>query len=129
MQSQRSVDPVQSPATPSRRGFLKASAAVAGAVAIGPLVLRGAANSTAANAKLNLAVVGCGGQGRGDMKGLISNGVRLVALCDTDAGMIDQARADAGKQGEGAKAYADYRRLLDDAATFDAVLIATPDHW
>jgi predicted dehydrogenase len=130
MQSQRSVDPVQSSATPSRRGFLKASAAVAGAAAaIGPLVLRGAAPSTAANAKLNLAVVGCGGQGRGDMKGMLSNGARLVALCDTDAGMIDQARADAGKQGEGAKAYADYRKLLDDAAAFDAVLIATPDHW
>src|SRR5438874_8978742 len=130
MQSQRSVDKVQSSATPSRRGFLKASAAVAGAAAgMGPLILRGAANSTAANSKLNLAVVGCGGQGRGDMKGLLSNGVRLVALCDTDAGMIDQARADAGTQGPDAKAYADYRKLLDDAATFDAVLIATPDHW
>src|SRR6266550_2909941 len=117
MQSQRSVDPVQSSAMPSRRGFLKASAAVTGAAAaMGPLVLRGAAPSTAANSKLNLAVVGCGGQGRGDMKGLLSNGVRLVALCDTDAGMIDQARADAGTQGPDAKAYADYRKLLDDAA-------------
>src|SRR4051812_13713805 len=129
MQSQRSIGPVQSSATPSRRTFLKTSAAAVGAAAIGPIVLGAAASSTAANSKLNLAVVGCGGQGRGDMKGLISSGAHLVALCDTDAGMIDAARNDAGKQGEGAKAYADYRKLLDDSASFDAVLIATPDHW
>src|SRR3954467_1731240 len=128
MQSQRSVDSVHSSATASRRRFLKASA-VAGATIFAPTILRGAVASTAANSKLNLAVVGCGGQGGGDMKGLISSGAHLVALCDTDAGMIDQARADAGKQGPDAKAYADYRKLLDDAASFDAVLIATPDHW
>ena len=28
-----------------------------------------------------------------------------------------------------AKAYEDYRKLLDNAASYDAVLIATPDHW
>jgi predicted dehydrogenase len=129
MQSQRSVDPVQSSVTPSRRRFLKASAAIATSAALAPTILRGAASSTAANSKLNLAVIGCGGQGRGDMKGLISNGAHLVALCDTDAGMIDQARGDAAKQGPDAKAYSDYRKLLDDSATIDAVLIATPDHW
>jgi predicted dehydrogenase len=129
MQSQGSVDSAVSSFKPSRRCFIKASAALAASTASVPLVLRGAVDSTAANTKLNLAVVGCGGQGRGDMKGMLGNGARVVALCDTDAGMIDQARADAGKQGEGAKAYADYRKLLDDADTFDAVLIATPDHW
>src|SRR3954454_7589818 len=129
MQSQRNVNPIQSSATPSRRGFLKASAAVAGGMGVGPMILRGAPASTAAISKINLAVVGCGGQGRGDMKGLIGNGARLVALCDTDEGMIDEARADAGKQGPDAKAFGDYRRLLDEAESFDAVLIATPDHW
>src|SRR3954467_7630829 len=129
MQSQRNVNPIQSSATPSRRGFLKASAAAPGGVGVGPMILRGAPASTSANSKIDLAVVGCGGQGRGDMKGLIGNGARLVALCDTDEKMIDEARKDAGKQGEGAKAYADYRKLLDEAEAFDAVLIATPDHW
>ena len=28
-----------------------------------------------------------------------------------------------------AKSYGDYRKLLDDAAAFDAVVIGTPDHW
>ena len=119
----------------SRRSFLKISAATLGAAAFGrPLILSGAeAGSTAANNKLNLAVVGCGGQGRGVMRGLLAGGANLVALCDPDQGMIDKARADALKSGgeasKDAKAYEDYRRLLDNASSFEAVLVATPDHW
>ena len=126
------------PARPSRRNFLAASAASAaavGAATLGhPLVLLGAKrSSTAANSKLNLAVVGCGGQGRGDMRGMLSCGANLVALCDPDAEQIERARADAlhqgGKATKSAIAYEDYRKLLDNPASFDAVLIATPDHW
>jgi predicted dehydrogenase len=119
----------------SRRSFLKISAAALGAAAFGrPLILSGAeAGATAANSKLNLALVGCGGQGRGVMRGLLSRGAHLAALCDPDQEMIDKARADALKSGgeaaKDAKAYEDYRRLLDNAPTFDAVLVATPDHW
>ena len=81
----------------SRRGFLQVSAAALGAAAFGrPLILLGGeAGSTAANSKLNLAVVGCGGQGRGVMRGLLSRGANLTALCDPDAGQIDGGRADA----------------------------------
>ena len=116
----------------SRRCFLKTSAVgVSATVLVGPLVLRGRAASTAANRKVNLALLGCGGQGRGDLGGMLSTGeVNLVALCDPDAAQLAKARVQtAGRGGETAKAYEDYRRLLDDAATIDAVLIATPDHW
>ena len=119
----------------SRRSFLKVSTAALGAAAFGrPLILSGGeAGSTVANSKLNLALVGCGGQGRGVMRGLLSHGANLVALCDPDQEMIDKARADALKSGgeatKDAKAYEDYRRLLDNAASFDAVLVGTPDHW
>ncbi len=114
----------------SRRGFLKVStAAVAAAAAARPTILRGAADSTAANSKLRLALVGCGGQGRGVMRGLLGAGAQLVALCDPDAAQIDRGRKDAGDQGKDAKPYEDYRKLLDDAGKFDAVLIGTPDHW
>jgi predicted dehydrogenase len=107
---------------------------MAGAAFARPLILSGAqTGSTAANDQLNLAVVGCGGQGRGVMRGLLSSGAKLVALCDPDQEMINKARTDAARSNEGdsknAKAYEDYRRLLDDAASFDAVLVATPDHW
>lgn len=119
----------------SRRSFLKTSAAALGVAALSrPLILLGAgADSTAANSKMNLALVGCGGQGRGVMRSLLPHGVNLVALCDPDPAMIEKARADALKPGgeatKDAKTYEDYRRLLDDAARFDAVLIGTPDHW
>jgi predicted dehydrogenase len=115
----------------SRRDFLKTSALALGATTFGgPLILRAAPDATAANSKIRLAVVGCGGQGRGDMKGLLHGGAQLVALCDPDAAQIERARADAGAEaGKDAKAHEDYRRLLDEADRFDAVLIATPDHW
>ena len=115
----------------TRRDFLKASARVAGATAFGgPLLLRAAPDSTAANRLIRLALVGCGGQGRSDLKGLLPRGAQLVALCDPDPAQIEKARADAKEPaGSAAKAYADYRRLLDEADRFDAVLIATPDHW
>jgi predicted dehydrogenase len=103
-----------------------------GAAAVGgPLAMRSGVASTAANSRLNVALVGCGGQGRGDMSGLLStNGANLVALCDPDAEMIARARNDLVKSGgDAVKEYEDYRRLLDDAARIDAVLIATPDHW
>ena len=129
--NQRSVPLTNS----SRRRFLAASTVALGAATLSrPLVLLGAgAASTAANSKLNLALVGCGGQGRGDMQGMLSCGANLVALCDPDPAQIEKARADAlqpgGEATKGAKAYDDYRKLLDNAASFDAVLIATPDHW
>ncbi len=115
----------------SRRAFLKISTLGAGAAAFGgPLVLRGSPASTSANSKLNLAIVGCGGRGRDDMSGMLSNGANLVALCDPDAEQIQKARAAAASRGgDSAKGYEDYRRLLDDASTYDAVLVASPDHW
>ena len=67
------------------------------------------------------------------MRELLGCGANLVALCDPDSAQIENARRDAmnagGKATKDAKAYEDYRKLLDHAATFDAALIATPDHW
>jgi len=115
----------------SRRGLLKSSALGVGAAVLGgPLVVRASAATTDANRKVSLAVVGCGGQGRSDMSELLANGANLVALCDPDADQIEKARQTAaGKGGAEAKGFEDYRKLLDAASSYDAVLIATPDHW
>src|SRR4051812_48544168 len=44
--------------------------------------------------RLRIALVGCGGQGRHDMRNLIAIKERIVALCDVDERQIDQARKD-----------------------------------
>ncbi|QDU63028.1 Inositol 2-dehydrogenase [Planctomycetes bacterium Pan216] len=49
----------------------------------------------------------------------------LVALCDVDRHVREQARACFGSR---AKIYEDYRDLLD-RDDIDVVLIGTPDHW
>jgi len=115
----------------TRRDLIGSSAAALGVATFGgPLLLRGSAASIQSNEKLNLALVGCGGQGRGVMGWMLGTGkVNLVALCDPDSAQVERARSAAGSAGPAAKGYEDYRRLLDEARTFDAVLIGTPDHW
>ncbi|HEX8202465.1 MAG TPA: Gfo/Idh/MocA family oxidoreductase [Isosphaeraceae bacterium] len=79
----------------------------------------------AANDTVTMGLIGCGGQGTGDMKAAVGHkGVKCVAVCDVDANRRDKAASDFG----GAKAYHDFRELLarDD---IDAVIIGTPDHW
>jgi anaerobic selenocysteine-containing dehydrogenase len=79
------------PAGGTRRDFLKSSARAAGAAVLGgPLLLRAAPESTAANSRIRIALVGCGSKGRGDMKGLLSRGAQLAALCDPDAAQLTQ---------------------------------------
>lgn len=140
----------QSDRSATRRGFLQVAAA--GAAAFGaPLILSAAdktgeskpgaapkpgataAASTEAASKVKIALVGCGGQGRSDLKNLLSNGGAAAALCDVDNAQIERTRGDIARQaGDAAKqvaGYQDYRELLAKADTFDAVLVATPDHW
>ncbi len=118
----------------SRRRFLAAAGAASAAALGSPLVLLGAnAVSTAANDRLRLALVGCGNQGCSDLHNLLSCGVELVGVCDPDPKQVQRARGVArratGQAKISAKSYGDYRKLLDDAAAFDAVVIGTPDHW
>lgn len=73
--------------------------------------------------KLNLAVIGTGGQGAGDADCCATE--NLVAVCDADTRMA----AATLRKFERAKFYQDYRRLLDqEGKSLDGVIIATPDH-
>jgi len=107
----------------SRRDFLRASATVGSAVLILPT--SELAFGSEANSKLNLAVIGVGGQGRSDLDNFIGLGENVVALCD-----VDTARAgDIFKKCSSAKAFKDFRRMFDAMdKQIDAVLVATPDH-
>jgi len=83
------------------------------------LGLRGAQSP---NEKLNIAAIGCGGQGAGDINNLASE--NIVALCDVDW----RHAAGTFKKFPNAKQYKDFRKMFDDEKNFDAVLVATPDH-
>jgi predicted dehydrogenase len=95
------------------------------------------------SAGLNIAVVGCGGMGRGNSQQLMSE--NLVAFCDVDMVTVEKAVAASGlpnAQGRApsesavrfadvfkkANHYTDFREMLAKQPDIDAVLIATPDH-
>jgi len=106
----------------NRRQFLAKSAGVA-AFSVLPSSVLGLRGATSPNAKLNLAAIGIGGQGGGDLGNLASENV--VALCDVDA----QRGGASFKKFPGAKQFHDFRRMFDAMEKeIDAVLVATPDH-
>ena len=103
----------------SRRGFLGA----AGAFTIVPRYVLGGAGNTAPSEKVNIAGIGVGGQGGGDLNAVSSQ--NIVALCDVDwshAGGTFRRYPNARK-------YKDFREMLDkEDKNIDAVIVATPDH-
>ncbi len=76
--------------------------------------------------RVRVAAIGFGGRGKADMDGMKSHAAfQLTAACDVDKSF----HPIADKYGDGVKKFQDYRKLFSDAAdSFDAVLIATPDH-
>ncbi len=88
-----------------RRHFLKTSAALGAGVWLG--ASRSARAESPAD-KLNLAVIGIGGQGRVNLNAVASQ--NIVALCDVD----DQRAGDAFEKFPKAKKYVDFRKLLDE---------------
>ena len=105
-----------------RRRFLQSAAASAAGLWLGaPQFLR-AQDGPSANDKLNIGVVGVGGQG-GFSIGQLKSIANLVALCDVD----EQHLNAAAQQFPGAKTYRDFRRLIDQK-DLDAIVVATPDH-
>lgn len=110
----------------SRRRFLQASAAAAGAFAA-PYVLP--ARAFGANERIVIGSIGVGGQGGGNLKGFMGQkDVAVAALCDVDSSRLEARLKDAAKAGHKAEGVEDYRKLLD-RSDIDAVVISTPDHW
>lgn len=127
----------------TRRKFVAGTTGAAFGAMIVPRHVLGGTGYIAPSDKLNVAVIGCGGQGASDSAELVAGGENIVALADVDFGYVDRAVAERTKDREGkpnesmiklqeaynkAKRYDDFRKMLDQQKDIDAVLIATPDH-
>jgi predicted dehydrogenase len=73
--------------------------------------------------KLNIAGIGAGGMGGGDINS-VSGGNNIVALCD-----VDLRRASTIKKFPKARVFRDFRKMFDEMEDkIDAVVVGTPDH-
>lgn len=105
-----------------RREWLRGSVA-AGAAALLPLP-RGLGAGKSPSEKLNIAVIGLGGQGKSNLNS-VSKADNIVALCDVD----DERAGNAYERFPDAKKFYDFREMFDQMSEkIDAVVISTPDH-
>jgi predicted dehydrogenase len=119
----------------TRRDVVTAMAGTAASALAGP-AMAGRRRPRSGD-KVNLAVIGAGGQGAANMAKL--TGQNIVATTDVDydhvhsalttkAGVLRPDRAALKAAYDKARRYTDYRRMFDAEKHLDAVVIATPDH-
>jgi predicted dehydrogenase len=84
-----------------------------------------AARAYPAGDRIRAGIIGAGGRGRYLTAQFKEIGAEMAAVCD-----VYEPNLEAGLKAAntGAKAYNNYKRLLEDK-TLDAVVVATPDHW
>jgi hypothetical protein len=106
----------------TRRTAVKSLAAGALAFTILP---EGLARGYAANEKLNIALVGCGGRGSWFIGAIPQIQENLVALCDVN----QQRAAESFAKLPDVPKFTDYRKMLEEKdKQIDAVIVAAPDH-
>jgi predicted dehydrogenase len=107
---------------PSRRSFLKHSAAGTAALAF-------AAPAAGKPDRLPIALIGCGGMGTNHLKQLAARkDVEVRYVCEVDANRLSAATKLVEAGGTTPKPAKDLRFVLEDKQVV-AVWIATPDHW
>ena len=103
----------------NRRQFIKQTSKTVGLATLAGAKLRAASP----NNKLNIAAIGVGGMGSGNIEKC--SGENIVALCDVDLKRGRKTFAAYPK----AKQFRDFRVMFDKMEKeIDAVIIATPDH-
>lgn len=135
---------------PTRRDFLRTTAAAASAAVSAPWVVPSSVlGANPPSNRINLGVIGCGNQSTVDLPNFLRNDdVQVVAVCDVNTASYGYqhesqylGREPAKKQVEafyaekqasgtykGCDAYNDFREVLS-RGDVDAVAIITPDHW
>ena len=118
----------------SRRTFLSHCAAIAAATGLPRWFVErelSAAQAPAAvaspNDRAGIALVGCGGMGRGDAKSASRFG-DIVAVCDVDEFHAAAAAQQFANTNRTPEQFTDFRKLLERKEV-DVIINATPDHW
>lgn len=133
--------------TTTRRDFIKAGAAAFSAFTIVPRHVLGGPGFVAPSDKVNVALVGAGGQGRWNLRELFKlDDVQVIAVADPAESFSLENFYYKGMGGRkpilaeiekhySAKSpnhkcaeYVDFREMLEKEKAVDAILCATPDH-
>jgi predicted dehydrogenase len=121
----------------SRRALLGGAAAAAAWASVPVTAHAQKRKRLGPNDRVNVAVIGAGGKGAGNMMALVSQ--NIVAAADVDFDRVGRQMLDRNgalrPEREPLKAaydktqrFTDYRRMLDTRKDIEAVVIATPDH-
>lgn len=131
----------------SRRAFLGTTATAVAGISIVPRHVLGGAKFVAPSDKINIAVIGCGGQGYTNIRALFQfDDAQIVALADPiefhdlsgfyykgNAGRLPvkeavQKHYSQKSPNHKVADFEDFRVMLEKEKNIDAVLCATPDH-
>jgi len=134
-------------ATTTRRKFISTTTAAAAAFTIVPRHVLGGQGFVAPSDKVNVAIIGAGGQGRTNARALFyEEDCQIIALADPAEEWDLSNWYYGGRAGRGpvkaeieqhystltpnhtCAVYEDFRVMLEKEPAIDAVLIATPDH-
>jgi predicted dehydrogenase len=135
------------PSAFSRRSFLASTATAVAALSVVPRHVLGGAKFVAPSEKINIAIIGCGGQGQTNLHALFQQpDVQVTAIADpcefqdlnafyykSQAGRLP-VKAEIEKHYSEKTPnfkvadYEDFRVLLEKEKAIDAILCATPDH-
>ena len=134
--------------TLSRREFVKQTVGAVSAFTIVPRYVLGGVGHVPPSEKINIAVIGCGGQGRSNTRQLLqAEDAQVVAVADPRdsadykrfyykgvAGRLPVKKEiedhyQAANPKFKCNDYKDFRVMFDKEKNIDAVLCATPDHW
>ena len=133
--------------SPTRREFIATTSAAAAAFTIVPRHVLGGQKFVAPSDKVNVAIIGAGGQGRTNARALFQeDDCQVIAIADPAEEWDLSKWYYGGKAGSGpvkaevekhysaktpnytCAVYEDFRDMLEKEKAIDAVLIATPDH-
>ena len=119
----------------TRRGFLKASAAAAGAAILAPAVIPASAlgkGAAAPSERIIVGGMGVGNRGSHDLRWMLpETDIQFVAICDCKKSSRENVKriVDERYGNTDCKMYSDMREFLATQTGIDALLIATGDRW